>query len=138
MPVIVRSLFMLLAALAVGTSAPALAQGLLGQEPKVLDMTRSSWAYFRDYNGRQLVYFTHLEAYRCGIAEVRYSLNSDALDREWKLQPCDPQKPNVITTDKPYIALPLGTARSVTVQLTFNDGSKSAVVRIGSDNRLIR
>ena len=133
-----RASFLMLAVLFGPLACPAAAQGLMGQEPKVLDMTRGSWAYFRDYNGRQLVYFTHLEAYRCGIAAVRYSLNSDALDRDWMLQPCDPKKPHSITTDKPYIALPLGAAKSITVQLTFKDGSKSKVVRIGSDNQLIR
>ncbi len=116
----------------------ASAQGLVGQEPKILDLTRGSWAYFRDYNGRQLIYFTHLEVYRCGISQVRYSLNSKALDKVWTLQPCDPNAPQKITTDTPYIALPLGTAASIAVQLTFNDGTKSRLVRIDSGNQLIR
>ena len=133
-----RALLVILAALYGLAPGPASSQGLMGQEPKILDMTRGSWAYFRDYNGRQLVYFTHLEAYRCGIAAVRYSINTDALDRHWMLQPCDPNKPHNITTDKPYIALPLGAAKSITVQLTFKDGGKSQLVRIGSDNKIIR
>ena len=111
---------------------------MLGQEPKILGLTKGSWAYFRDYNGRQLIYFTHLEAYRCGIARMRYSLNSTALDHEWKLQPCDPKAPHNITTDRPYIALPLGTANTIAVQLTYNDGSKSQIVRIDSSNQLLR
>lgn len=119
-------------------AAGASAQGLLGQEPKILELTRGSWAYFRDYNGRQLVYFTHLETYRCGISQVRYSLNSDALDKVWALQPCDPKAPHNITTDMPYIALPLGTAASVTLQLTYKDGTMSQLVRIDSRNQLIR
>ena len=119
-------------------SGSAAAQGLLGQEPKILDLTKGSWAYFRDYNGRQLIYFTHLEAYRCGISQVRYSLNSDALDQEWKLRPCDPKAPNNITTNKPYISLPLGTASIISVQLTFKDGSRSKMVRIDMKNQLIR
>lgn len=138
MGVMTRATILILAVLAGSQAGPAAAQGLSGQEPKILDLTRGSWAYFRDYNGRQLIYFTHLEAYKCGIAAVRYSLDTDALDRVWKLQPCDPKKPNNVTTDKPYIALPLGTAKSITVQLTFNDGSKSKVVRIDSENQLIR
>lgn len=126
------------AVLLAALGGPSAAQGLSGQEPKILDLTRGSWAYFRDYNGRQLVYFTHLEVYRCGIATARYSFNSDALDREWPLQPCDANKPNEITTDRPYVALPLGAGKWIAVQLTFRDGSKSAVVRIDSDNKLIR
>jgi len=116
----------------------AAAQGLVGQEPKILDLTKASWAYFRDYNGRQLVYFTHLESYRCGISRVRYSLDSAALDKVWKLQPCDPKAPHSITTNKPYISLPLGTAKSITLQLTFKDGALSPLVRIDSSNQLVR
>ena len=117
-------------------NSPA-AQGLLGQEPRILGLTKGSWAYFRDFNGRQLIYFTHLEAYRCGISKVRYSLNTAALDHEWKLQPCDAKEPHKITTDTPYIAMPLGTASSIAVQLTFNDGSNSQVVRIDTKNQII-
>ena len=117
---------------------PVAAQGLAGQEPKLLDLTRGSWAYFRNFNGRQLIYFTHLEVYRCGITQVRYSLNGDALDREWKLQPCDRKKPNQVTTDKIYISLPLKTAQSISVRLTFTDGHQSPIVRISADNKLIR
>ena len=68
---------------------------------------------------------------------MRYSLNSQALDKQWKLQPCDLKAPHNITTDMPYITLPLGTAMSIAVQLTFTDGSKSQVVRIDSANQLI-
>lgn len=118
-------------------TTPAQAQGLLGQKPKILGLTKGSWAYFRDYNGRQLIYFTHLEVYRCGISQVRYSLNSQALDKEWKLQPCTLKAPHSITTDRPYITLPLGTAKFIAVQLTFTDGGKSPVVRIDSENQLI-
>ena len=133
-----RALVLILTGLFGWQASLAAAQGLLGQEPKILDLTKGSWAYFRNYNGQQLVYFTHLATYRFGIAAVRYSLNTDALDMVWKLQPCDLFLPHTITTEKPYIALPLGTAKSITLQLTFNDGSKSRVVRIDSDNKIIR
>lgn len=119
-------------ALLAGIAAPApeaRAQATSGQEKQILTMTRDNWVSFRDYQGQQLVYFTHLEAWRCGIATVRYSINSDALDREWTLQPCDPDNPNAVTTGTPYVALPPGTARSVSVQLTFKDGSTSDIVR---------
>lgn len=135
---IIRAIFLAVLALADGSSYCVDAQGLVGQEPKLLDLTRGSWAYFRNYNGRQLIYFTHLEVYRCGITKVRYSLNGEALDREWKLQPCDPKKPNQVTTDKVYISLPLKTAQSISVRLTYNDGRQSPIVRISADNKLIR
>ena len=107
-------------------SAPALAQ--TGQERQILEMTKDAWIAFRDFGGEQLIYFTHLEAWKCGIAEVRYSVNSEALDQVWELQACDPENPSAITTERPYIALPLGTAQSVSVQLTYQDGATSEIV----------
>ena len=98
-----------------------------GQEKPVLEMTKANWIALRDFNGQQLVYFTHLESWRCGIAQVRYSVNSDALDHVWQLQPCDQQNPNAVTTDKPYIAFPGGSVQSVAVQLTYRDGTTSQV-----------
>jgi len=103
---------------------------VLGGEKRILEFTRSNWVSFRDYNGRQLIYFTHLTAYRCGIAKVRYSLNSDQLDKTYALPPCDEARPNAIPEDhEPYLSLPLGSAHEIYLQLTFNDGSKSQVVR---------
>lgn len=139
MRISVRCICLLAAILVMPPAAGNLsAQGLLGQEKKLLDLTRGSWAYFRNFNGRQLIYFTHLEVYRCGIEKVSYSLNSEALDREWELQPCDRAKPNEVTTDRPYISMPLGTAHSVAVRLTYTDGTQSPVVRINTDNELVR
>ena len=100
-----------------------------GQEKQILQMTTNSWVAFRNYNGRQLIYFTHLESWKCGIKQVRYSINSENLDRIYTLQPCDPANPNAVTTNKPYISLPLGTAQTIAVQLTYQDGSLSEVVR---------
>ncbi len=98
------------------------------QIKQVLNMTKNSWVSFRDYDGKQLIYFTHLESYTCGIEQVRYSINSDALDQTWQLQPCDPKEPLKITKDKIYLTMPLGTAKSIAVKLTFTDGSESEVI----------
>ena len=98
------------------------------QMKQILNITKDNWVSFRNYNGKQLLYFTHLESYTCGIKEVRYGLNHDTLDRVWLLQPCDPKNPLAIKKDIVYLTMPLGYAKSVAVQLTFTDGSKSALV----------
>ena len=111
---------------------PARAQSAIsGNEKMILTMPQmqSNWVSFRDYNGHQLIYFSILEAYKCGIRKVAYSINSEALDQEWRLQPCNPKKQQEVTTNRPYLSLPLGTAKFIAVQLTFNDNSKSPVVR---------
>ncbi|MFV2035821.1 MAG: hypothetical protein ACC631_12080 [Halocynthiibacter sp.] len=105
--------------------------GLLGQEKTIVPLIKPSWISFRNYNGRQLIYFTMLQTYRCGLREIRYSLNSEDLDRRFALPPCDPQRPNAIDAEKypPYISLPMGAVQSAAVQVTFADGSASAVAR---------
>lgn len=98
------------------------------QIKQILEMTKDNWVSFRDYDGKQWIYFTHLESYACGIKQVRYSINSDDLDRTWELQPCDPDSPNTISKDVIYLTMPPGTAKSIALQLTYPDGSDSGVV----------
>ncbi len=99
------------------------------QMKQILNMTQNNWVSFRDFNGKQLIYFTHLESYTCGIKEVRYSINSDDLNKVWELQPCDIKNPMAVTKDIIYLTMPLGTAKSITVQVIFTDGTKSEIVR---------
>ena len=99
------------------------------QMKQILNMTQNNWVSFRDFNGKQLIYFTHLESYTCGIKEVHYSINSDDLDKVWELQACDSKNPMAVTKDIIYLTMPLGTAKSITVQVTFTDGTKSEIVR---------
>jgi len=98
------------------------------QMKKILNMTQNSWVSFRDFNGKQLIYFTHLEAYTCGIKEVHYSLNSNDLDKVWELQACESKGISGVKKELIYLTLPLGTAKSISVQLLFVDGTKSEVI----------
>src|SRR5437660_488799 len=75
---------------------PASAQGLTGQEKQILPLIKTSWVAFRNYSGRQFLYFSNLLAYRCGLSELRYSINSDALDQKFPLPPCDPANPQAL------------------------------------------
>lgn len=123
-------LFLVFLLVALGLSG-AVAQGLLGLEKQVLPLTKANWLAFRNFDGRQLVYFTHLIVYRCGLSEIRYSINSDTLDQRFTLPPCDPQRPNHVPADEypPYLTLPLGTAQTMTVQAVYSDGEASDVLR---------
>lgn len=109
------------------STAPAASQGMPPEQIKqILDVTKANWVSFRDWNGQQLIYFTHLESWRCGIDFVFYSLNSTDLDQMWELDACDPSNPNAVLKEKPYIELPAGSTQSITVQLIFKDGTKSS------------
>jgi len=125
-------------ALLLAVAAPAAAQGTLGQEKQILAMIRQNWVAFRDYDGKQLIYFTTLLAYHCGLSEIRYSLDSGALDRRFPVPECDPQQPNAIDVEKsglPFVSLPKGSTREMAVQLVYSDGSESETVRFAPCDR---
>jgi len=106
----------------------ATAQGMPPEQIKqILDVTKTSWVSFRDWQGQQLIYFTHLEAWKCGIDYVFYGLNGGPLDQIWELDACNPDNPNAVLKDKPYIELPAGSTQSISVQLIYPDGTKSPV-----------
>lgn len=100
----------------------------LEQVKNILDITKTSWVAYRDFNGNQLIYFTHLEGWKCGIAEVKYGLNGADLDKLWMLETCNPNNPNAITKDNIWLTFPLGSIQNIDVQLTFDDGTKSEIV----------
>ncbi|MEH2569479.1 caspase family protein [Bradyrhizobium sp. AZCC 2289] len=99
---------------------------LIRDQRKILDMTATSWLSFREFNGL-LVYYTHLMSYRCAIREVRVGIDSAVPDRVVKMPPCDSRDPLVIPHDaQPYLKLAPQT-QSVSVELTYRDGSVSEI-----------
>lgn len=102
----------------------------------MLDAARTSgWVQFRDFAGQQLVYFTALQTLHCRLREIRYSINSDALDQRFALVPCNPQMAFALPPDagpeQVYLSMPPGTAETVTVQVVWDDGTESAVMTYG-------
>ncbi|QWG11218.1 caspase family protein [Bradyrhizobium sediminis] len=99
---------------------------LIRDQRKILDMTATSWLSFREFNGL-LVYYTHLMSYRCAIREVRVGIDTTVPDKVLKMPPCDPRDPSVIPHEaQPYLKLAPAT-RSVSVELTYRDGSVSEI-----------
>ncbi|UZE46744.1 caspase family protein [Rhodopseudomonas sp. P2A-2r] len=99
---------------------------LIRDQRKILDMTASSWLSFRDYNGL-LVYYSQLLSFRCAIREARIGIDSAVPDKLLKLPPCDMKDPMSIPSQaQTYMKLP-GTTKSVSVELTFRDGSVSEI-----------
>jgi hypothetical protein len=122
------TIFLLLYAFSVGAAG---AQGLTGQEKQILPLIKANWLAFRNYSGRQFIYFSTLLAYRCGLSEIRYSVNSDALDLTFPLPPCDPAQPQALDATKypPFVTLVLGTAKQATVRAIFKDGTMTEAAR---------
>ena len=99
---------------------------LIHDQRKILDMTATSWLSFREYNGL-LVYYTQLMSYRCAIREARVGIDTAVPDKVLKMPPCDTRDPSAIPHDAvPYLKLPPET-KSVSVELTYRDGSVSEI-----------
>jgi len=95
----------------------------------ILEATRSSWVAVREFDGRDLVYFTHLMAWRCGITEIRYGLNGAAAETLLPMEPCYEAEavPNALKSDSGveiYLSEALGSVQSVAVRLLMDDGSE--------------
>jgi hypothetical protein len=94
----------------------------------ILLATKANWVALREYDGNDLLYFTHLESWRCGLSEVRFSVNSTAATKIWEMEPCHEgeAQPNALKLENhlPYTTLPLGMVSSVSVVAVFDDGTE--------------
>ncbi|UXX84154.1 hypothetical protein [Roseovarius pelagicus] len=102
----------------------------------ILGMTKGNWVAVREYDGQDLLYFTHLLSWRCGLHQIRYSLNGGPV-QVWPMPPCldGTSMPNAIRTEDgmPYIAQPLGSIGSVRVELLYDDLSEESAEFSRSD-----
>ena len=101
----------------------------LEQVKSIFESTKDSWIAFRIYEGRQYYYVTHILSWRCGVKQVRYSENSDALDKTWPLPACNKLIPNNIPNDARIHNKPgkPGTVKTLAIQLEYDDGTTSPV-----------
>ena len=117
----------LLMIFAIFCAVPAAAQNFTtaGEVRPILDMTRGSWVAIRDYGGKDLIYFTHLLAWRCGLREIRYGLNGAAPSTAFKMEACHEGsvQPNALSGDDVYVMRPAGSVTEVRVKLIYDDGS---------------
>lgn len=94
----------------------------------ILGMTKTNWVGVREYEGQDLLYFSHLMAWRCGLWDISYGINGAPADTVVSMEPCneDYAQPNVmvdIANFPPYVTYPLGTIESVYVEIVFDDGT---------------
>lgn len=99
---------------------------LINSHRKLLDMTSTSWLAFGGYN-TPLVYFTQIFSYRCAIREMRIGIDTTVPDKLVKVPPCNSRDPSAIPeSPASYMKIP-ATTRSVSVELTYQDGSVSEI-----------
>lgn len=123
--------FLLSAVLAAATALPATAQQFTtaAEVKPILSATKANWVAVREYEGKDLLYFTHLLAWRCGLTSINYAVNGGA-EKQWQGEPCydDEAQPNALkaTDVLPFVRLDLGSIQTVTVRLVYDDGSQDS------------
>lgn len=113
---------------------PAAAQNFTtaAEVKPILGATKASWIAVRAYEGQDLLYFTNLLAWRCGVKAVAYGGNGAAAETALPMEPCYEAEaaPNALKMDQgvmPYVTLTLDSVQSVTVLVTYDDGSSETV-----------
>lgn len=104
---------------------PVVAQFNSAAEVKpILQMTKTNWIAVREYDGQDLLYFTHLEVFRCGLDRITFAVNGGQAYL-WQTPPCEGDETfSEIPEDRlPYVAYPLGSIETVRVQLVYDDGT---------------
>jgi len=108
-----------------GLAVPAAAQFNSAAEVKpILQMTKGNWIAVREYDGQDLLYFTHLEVFRCGLERITFAVNGGQAYL-WQTPPCEGDETfSEIPADRlPYVVYPLGSIATVRVQLIYDDGT---------------
>ncbi len=116
--------------LAAGLASAAQAENFTtaAEVKPILTATKANWVALREYEGQDLLYFTQLMSWRCGLSEARYAVNG-AAPAVWPLGDCQDgtAQPNAILPDSQiYTSFALGSVTEVTVTVVYDDGSEDS------------
>jgi hypothetical protein len=93
----------------------------------ILTATKANWIAVRDFGGQDLIYVTHLWAWRCGLLQLEVAVNGGAA-AIWPLPAChtDLPQPNSILEDDglPYRGYAAGSVERVDVRIIYDDLSE--------------
>lgn len=114
------------AAAVMGSAALAQDFTTAAEVKPILDATKPQWIAVREFDGKDLLYFTNLLAWRCGVSEIRYGLNGAAAETVFAMEPCHngTAQPNALMMangELPYITLDLASVATVSVRVVFDD-----------------
>lgn len=90
----------------------------------ILNATRGNWIHVREFDGKDLLYVTHLWSWRCGLLELRVGINGN--DPEvWPLPDCHLDQPSpaaVLDGDGlPYREYGLNSIAMLEIEITYDD-----------------
>ena len=93
----------------------------------ILQATKPQWIAVRNYDGQDLLYFTNLLSWRCGLSEIFYGVNGGEMV-PFVMEPCylDTAQPNALkaeSLDAILVSFPPGSIETVDLNVTFDDGT---------------
>lgn len=91
----------------------------------ILQMTKDSWTAVREYDGQDLVYFSHIFSWRCGLKGAKFSINDEPL-QVLEMPECHMKykQPNAIIDNEALMIFrryELGSVKSVRVDLLLDN-----------------
>ncbi len=91
----------------------------------ILEMTRANWIALAAPGTEDLLYFTHLMAWRCGIEAIYMGVNGNEPIIKVMMEPChrDSNQPNAIRVP-PILGFAADALQSVSIRVTFADGQE--------------
>ena len=97
----------------------------------ILQMTKGNWAAVREYDGQDLVYWSHIFSWRCGLKGAKYSIN-DAPLQDLPMPECHMkyQQPNSILNDEALMTFhrhELGSVKSVRIDVLLDNLTTQSV-----------
>lgn len=91
---------------------------------QILDLTKANWIAVREWNGEDLIYVSHLWAWRCGLVQIELGVNGAPLE-VWRLPDCHSEtaQPNAIIESDgvPYRNFSLKSVENVEVRVILDD-----------------
>lgn len=99
----------------------------------IIDATKANWVAVRNDDGQDLLYFTSLLTWRCGLWDIQYGINGAQAEQMVQMEPChvDTAQPNAMLDPVAYplwVSFPPETVQSVTVRITYDDGTTDQAV----------
>lgn len=122
-----RKFLLLLSLVAVPSLTQAQGFTTAAEVRPILEATKPSWVAVREYDGHDLVYFTQVLSWRCGLEAIRYGLNGAPAETRLDMEPCheDTAAPNALTMESGtvYLTESLQSVQSIALQLVLDDGT---------------
>lgn len=92
----------------------------------ILTATKAQWIAVREYDGQDIIYFTQLLSWRCGLSAIRYSVNGGPM-QQYPMPPCHMEMaaPNALLGEEamPIMGLPPKSVQTVDVEVFLDDTS---------------